>query len=136
MRVDLLGRAKFDKLGGMKRTFGLALAALLMLVPQLDQVLCAYCGPSPESYVIAKHHLDLQALSGHADGSQETSVEPPLCREEEGPNHYHFCTLHSTFLELVQMAALDCSLAFSTPGEKIEPTRTPIRRTIDHPPQS
>ena len=94
----------------MKRALAFGLVLLVLLIPQLDQMVCAFCGPGPETSMTAK-----QVSHSEDDCPLQDGFEREGSEAGEEPVHIHFCTLHSTFLDLAAPSQLRCDLSFSTP---------------------
>lgn len=79
---------------------------LLLAVPTIDQLACAFCGPSPQSTRTAKavpHTEDDCALK---DGFEQKAASP-----DGEPTHIHFCMLHATSVMTDDPAALPFQLS-------------------------
>lgn len=107
----------------------LGLIAVLVLMPQLDQVVCGFCGPSVETSAVG-------VKVGLAD--QECPLNDTVERassNSDETDHIHLCTLHSTHLMatdawtfFVQDVNESLPLGLTSPYPAVP-------AIIDHPPQ-
>lgn len=116
---------------GMKRALGLGLALAVLLIPQLDQMICAFCGPGPETSMTAKPVSHSEDDCPLQDGFER---QGPQAGDE--PTHIHFCTLHSTFLDLAHRNRLSRNFSFSITSWHADEAATAFQNAIDHPPQA
>lgn len=86
----------------IQRFMALTSLGVLLLVPLLDQIACAFCGPSPETSATAKavpHSEDECILQ---DGFERKNTSS----DTEESTHIHFCILHSTSVTVGDIAGL------------------------------
>ena len=81
-----------------KRVFSFTFLVLFLWTLPADELLCFFCGPSPETSSTAKVVSHIEDDCPLQDGFER---EDPTSETES--IHIHFCTLHATFVEFTQI---------------------------------